>query len=376
MFGAKRPSKTQEQEKQHIIIHTAYADNLTNLPLDKYLEQSLLHWSTVNKKVAQYNVSSPESRDIYKKSGSKILKNISEKQLEKTVQGPPFLLIASIDPAIVNIGFRIEQRYPNGNVNTLVHCRLRFSKRKSSAQKRIAVNNKSRAKESKETKITKGSKKEKKGSKSTKENGLKESKKEKEEVKIEAKNVKKVVKKNPTPYSIQQEETLIPFQKLEELLLNRDVDNSSDIVSDLYMQANLFFDIYLYLLRQCHIIIIEKQLPEAYQNVRISQHIVSYLLYKVYDTNLRPWILEIDCQMKHKLLGCPKHLNKQAIKKWLQQKALDLCDMRDDNLTKEVINKATKKDDICDIICQVEAFCVYMSLPLSIKRKKIRVKDD
>jgi hypothetical protein len=44
------------------------------------------------------------------------------------------------------------------------------------------------------------------------------------------------------------------------------------------------------------------------------------------------------------------------------QKGLDIVKSREENSIVELINKSKKKDDLCDVICQLQAFKVIQFL--------------
>ena len=117
------------------------------------------------------------------------------------------------------------------------------------------------------------------------------------------------------------------------------------------------------LLLQTHLIIIERQLPENYWGIRISQHIISYLLIKLKDAPLLPMILEIDPRLKGKQLGIPSGLGKKEYKSRLIEKARELLSMRGDIVSSKILERYKKKDDIADTVCQIEAVFVYFKWP-------------
>ena len=125
-----------------------------------------------------------------------------------------------------------------------------------------------------------------------------------------------------------------------------------------------------------HYIIIERQLPENYQATRVAQHLLSYFIFHLQDKYLLPSICEIDPKAKGKLLGAPKGCNKNELKKWSVVKALELSEMRKDTLTINLLNKMKKKDDIADVLCQIEAFCKMVGLPLTKNAVQTEIKTD
>jgi len=112
-----------------------------------------------------------------------------------------------------------------------------------------------------------------------------------------------------------------------------------------------------------HMIIIEKQMPFNYKAVRISQHTVSFFYIVLENNNLNTIILEIDAKIKGKILGSPKNINETQLKKWAVEKAVELLEIRKDEFSLKVISYyKSKKDDLADTVCQIEALCVMLNL--------------
>lgn len=135
---------------------------------------------------------------------------------------------------------------------------------------------------------------------------------------------------------------------------------------DIYSICNNVLDKYLELMINSHFVIIERQLPVNYRMVRLSQHIVSYFLFKLQDNLLQTIIMEVDPKLKSKELDAPKNLNKKGIKAWAIEKAIELCKIRDDKYCLDIMEKAgSKKDDISDTLVQIEAVFIYLGLPIT-----------
>lgn len=111
-------------------------------------------------------------------------------------------------------------------------------------------------------------------------------------------------------------------------------------------------------LRGCHIFVIERQMAVNYQSVRMQQHVQSYLMTTYKNSPLLPIIVEIDAKAKLHKLGCPTHFNKNGYKKWSEVKAAELLKLRGDTDSYNKLAKAGKKDDLADVVCQIEALCV------------------
>ena len=144
------------------------------------------------------------------------------------------------------------------------------------------------------------------------------------------------------------------------------VDSSltdSSSTCNLYDTLTNYLDSHTDLFQQTHIIIIERQLPENYWGIRISQHIISYFLVKLKDAPLLPMILEIDPRLKGKQLGIPSGLGKKEYKNRLIEKARDLLSIRGDTFSSKILDRYKKKDDIADTVCQIEAVFLYFKWP-------------
>ncbi len=140
----------------------------------------------------------------------------------------------------------------------------------------------------------------------------------------------------------------------------------------LYFEVNLFLDQYREWFPKVHLVLVEKQMPINYKMVRLSQHVITYFHCVLKNLPLLPSILEVDPKLKTQLLGAPKGLNKPEVKKWAVMKALEILSIREDNTAIDIINRITKKDDLSDVVVQIEACFKYYQLPVT----KIPVKID
>lgn len=153
--------------------------------------------------------------------------------------------------------------------------------------------------------------------------------------------------------------------------LSSDSIINNDNLSFIYDIITNFLDQHLDLIKSCHFIIFERQLPINYRTVRVSQHLLSYFLLHLKNSPLLPIILEIDPKLKSKQLGAPSGLNDKQIKDWSVEKALYLLELRKDSFAIDIINKERnhrgkkKPDDLADTVCQIEALFSYLNLPLT-----------
>ena len=114
---------------------------------------------------------------------------------------------------------------------------------------------------------------------------------------------------------------------------------------------------------ETHYVIIERQMVQNYKATRVMQHLISYFMIHLQDKYFLASIYEIDSKLKGKMLECEKGIRENELKKWAVQKALELAEKRKDEYTIKLINKTRKKDDLADVLCQIEAFCIYMGFP-------------
>jgi len=121
----------------------------------------------------------------------------------------------------------------------------------------------------------------------------------------------------------------------------------------------------------CEFIVIEQQMmfgkatnPSA---VKLGQHCFSYFSIKY---GLDKHIVEFPAYHKTQILGAAKEFNgvtktgkpryktqsKPKRKKWCTAKALDILLLRGDDSTSTRIKEMRKKDDVCDVICQLQSW--------------------
>jgi hypothetical protein len=128
-----------------------------------------------------------------------------------------------------------------------------------------------------------------------------------------------------------------------------------------------------------HYIVIESQMAISYDNTRMGQHLISFFMTYLKNKGNRPLIIEFNSQSKTRLLGCPKGLKKPEYKKWCKEKAVDLLKSRGKSEEKfaDFLEKAKKKDDLGDAICQCEAWLiVYKGESVVIPKPVVREKEE
>jgi primosomal protein N' len=146
---------------------------------------------------------------------------------------------------------------------------------------------------------------------------------------------------------------------------SNDIMKVPPAINEIYNRVTQFLDGYYQQFLESHIFIIERQLPHNYQAVRVSQHVISYLSLYLRDTPLLPMIVEIDSKVKSRALGCPKGIEGRQNKQWLIEKANELLTQRGDTASLTLLQTSSKKDDLADVVCQVEAWFSLVGLPLT-----------
>jgi hypothetical protein len=133
------------------------------------------------------------------------------------------------------------------------------------------------------------------------------------------------------------------------------------------IEETIFTDISSYLLSisdyllPAHLVVIERQLQENYPLVRISQHLISWFIEHLRDGPGMALIIEVSGKVKVNAYGMTS-LNKPALKKWSAETVPGIFERRGDNYSLSVINSSKKRDDLGDVVLQLEAICELLGL--------------
>lgn len=162
------------------------------------------------------------------------------------------------------------------------------------------------------------------------------------------------------------------------LLLNSDLTEGCD--KKAYLDQLTFYnmtdllDKYKEIWDKCTIFVIEEQMSFGKQNnkmaVRLGQHCASYFYIKY---GRAKKVVEFPAYHKTQVLGSQKikkttktgkvswkNIDKPARKKWCIGKALEILKERNDESTATIISKSKKKDDLSDVICQLQAYKTFI----------------
>ena len=192
-------------------------------------------------------------------------------------------------------------------------------------------------------------------------------------------NIDKLNRFNPDGTCTEKfNELLQSIYKGGKKILLENVDLTENCDPKAYLDPQTFYnmtellDTYSEYWSQCDIFIIEKQMSfgNKYNTMalKLGQHCWSYFSIK-YPKNNSPEIIEFPAYYKTQILGAIKDkkttkggkvtykaVDKPARKKWCVNTALTILESRGDNETITQITKVKKKDDLADVICQLQAF--------------------
>ena len=131
---------------------------------------------------------------------------------------------------------------------------------------------------------------------------------------------------------------------------------------------------------QCDVFLIERQMSQAKQfntmALKLGQHCWSYFSFRYSRTKQ---IVEFPAYHKTQVLGAEKTvkgtkdgkttykaMDKPSRKKWSVKKAISILSKRNDTETLLELNTAHKRDDLADVLCQLQAFKVLFYIDKSI----------
>ena len=153
------------------------------------------------------------------------------------------------------------------------------------------------------------------------------------------------------------------------VLVNIDLTSTENAEDNLYLTLTCVLDKYKEMWDKCSYFVIEQQVSFGTSHnvkaLKLAQHCISYFM--IYYGREKQ-VIEYPAYNKTKLLGCAKDtcikqgkesyksIDKPQRKKWAVVKALSILKARGDHENEHVINQSKKKDDLSDVICQLQAF--------------------
>ena len=155
-------------------------------------------------------------------------------------------------------------------------------------------------------------------------------------------------------------------------IILENVDITMNCKPGSYLDPETFYnmidvlDRYASIWDQCHTFVIGKQMQTNPMALKLAQHCYSYFCFRY---GRFKNIVEFQSYNKTQVLGAPKTekktktgktsykcMDKPARKKWCIVKAKEIVSLREDVETVNQIEKAKKKDDLCDVICQLASW--------------------
>lgn len=132
------------------------------------------------------------------------------------------------------------------------------------------------------------------------------------------------------------------------------------------------------LLRNSHWILIEKQLPENTDACIVMTTCMTAILSVIADAPNRPYLALMSPMLKTQILAPGLKMDKRERKKWAVEYGRELANRANDVACQQLLacprkyvyatktwKKTTKCDDLADIKCMIEAFCVLQGLVLT-----------
>jgi hypothetical protein len=188
-------------------------------------------------------------------------------------------------------------------------------------------------------------------------------------------NPKNKYNSDGTP-TIEFTETLNDVYKDGKIILIENVDITENCEKGSYLDPETFHNMmdvlekYDDIWDKCTTFIIEKQMQFGQQinpmALKLGQHCYSYFCYR-YGRFKK--VIEYPAYNKTQVLGAQKtskqgktgktiykSMDKPARKKWCIEKAIEILKTRDDITTIAKIKSSKKKDDLCDVICQLTSW--------------------
>ena len=121
---------------------------------------------------------------------------------------------------------------------------------------------------------------------------------------------------------------------------------------------------------ETRLIAIERQMGLNYKSSRIFQHVLTFYLLHVPNFKYPCIITDIWPKLKGKMMGAPKGLNKNGLKTWSIEKALQILSWRNDQAAINIIKShrgksKTKADDLADTVVQIEGLSKLLGGPIT-----------
>jgi hypothetical protein len=163
---------------------------------------------------------------------------------------------------------------------------------------------------------------------------------------------------------------------LENVDITEGCDPKAKLDPETFHNMTDVLDHYSEIWDKCSVFIVEKQMQFGRQinpmAIKLGQHCYSYFAFKY---GRFKSILEFPAYHKTQVLGAAKiagqkktkagkisykTIDKPKRKKWCIEKAKEILELRNDQESLGIIKATKKKDDLCDVICQLQAWKALM----------------
>jgi hypothetical protein len=144
---------------------------------------------------------------------------------------------------------------------------------------------------------------------------------------------------------------------IDNIDLTYDTDKSQYLDPLIFVNMNTVLDRYKEYWNKCTSFVIEQQMgfgnKRNYMALKLGQHCFSYFIFNY--ANFKQTV-EFPSYYKTKVLGSGKKLSKYQRKTWAVHKAMDILADREDHKSMEIINNRKKRDDVSDVIVQLQSY--------------------
>jgi hypothetical protein len=154
---------------------------------------------------------------------------------------------------------------------------------------------------------------------------------------------------------------------LENIDLTYDCNKNVSLDPQLYINMYTVLDKYKHYWDKCVSFVVEQQMgfgkKRNYMALKLGQHCLSYFIFNYSSFK---HTIEFPSYHKTKIFGASKNLTKYQRKKWAVDKAIEILNDRNDIQSIKQITDYKKRDDMSDIIVQLQSYKYLMFIDKSL----------
>jgi hypothetical protein len=143
---------------------------------------------------------------------------------------------------------------------------------------------------------------------------------------------------------------------LENIDLTYDCDKTKYLDPTIFINMTSVLDKFKPYWDKCMSFVIEQQMgfgkQRNYMALKLGQHCFSYFIFQYADYKET---IEFPAYYKTKVLGATK-MSKYQRKAWAVEKAIQILSNRDEQEIIKQISSRKKRDDVADVVCQLQAY--------------------